>query len=182
VLYRLTDNDYGMRGPDEKQWYLVYTKPRQEKVAQSNLVRQGYETYLPLIRQSRRRLSKRVTVTSSMFPRYLFIFLDKRIDNWGPIRSTLGVVSLVRFGQTPAKVPRELVRLLRSREDIEGIQVVPLDEYRPGSRIRITDGSLSGYEGLYLARSGRDRVTVLLDIMGKTARTRVDAAAIEPTH
>ncbi|WP_366943958.1 transcription termination/antitermination NusG family protein, partial [Ferrovum sp.] len=30
-------------------WYLLYTRPRQEKVAHQNLLQQGYESVLPLL-------------------------------------------------------------------------------------------------------------------------------------
>jgi transcriptional antiterminator RfaH len=164
-----------------KNWYLVYAKPRQETVAQENLRRQGYATYLPLIRQRRKRRGRHAHSIGPMFPRYLFIHLDSGgEDNWGPIRSTVGVASLVRFGREAALVPDALVAALRQREDEQGIQIVPDHEFRTGSRVRITDGSLAGYEGVLLARSGRDRVVLLLDILGKHTRAVVDTAAIEP--
>jgi transcriptional antiterminator RfaH len=171
----------GMR-EDVRRWYLVYAKPRQEPVAQENLVRQGFEIYLPLIRQPRKRSGKRVTIIAPMFPRYLFIHLDSHNDNWGPIRSTLGVASLVRFGQTPAQVPDDLITAIRSREDEHGIHVMPADEYKPGGRVRITEGSFMGYEGIFLAKTGHDRVLILLDILGRHTRASVDAAAIEPAR
>jgi transcriptional antiterminator RfaH len=163
-----------------RSWYLVYAKPRREMVAQANLARQGYEIYLPLIRQARKRQGRRVTVVGPMFPRYLFIHLDSQSDNWGPIRSTLGVASLVRFGQHAAQLPDDLVTALRRREDMQGVQVLPTKEFRPGSRVRISEGSLAGYEGVFLAKSGRDRVVLLLDILGKHTRAVVGAEAIEP--
>ncbi|MBI3569610.1 MAG: transcription/translation regulatory transformer protein RfaH [Gammaproteobacteria bacterium] len=166
--------------PAARVWYLVYCKPRQESVARENLTRQGYETYLPVMRDVRRRQGKRVTLIAPMFPRYLFIHLNRQTDNWAPIRSTLGVVSVVRFGRTAARVPDDLVILLRSREDLQGIQILPVEEYKPGSRVRITQGGFAGYEGIFQAASGRDRVTVLLDVLGRKARTTVDSASIEP--
>ena len=93
----------------QKSWYLVYTKPRQEALAQANLERQDYGVYLPKVRQMRRRRGKQEAVVEPLFPRYLFIHLDTQSDNWGPIRSTFGVASLVRFGSEPAQVPDELV-------------------------------------------------------------------------
>jgi transcriptional antiterminator RfaH len=169
-----------MSGHARKSWYLVYAKPRQEAVAQTNLERQGYETYFPRMRQVRRRAGRRVAVVGPMFPRYLFIHLDDRTDNWGPIRSTIGVVSIVRFGHQAARVPDSLISVLRANEGADGLQYVPEVELRPGSRVRVMEGSLSGFEGIYLAKSGRDRVIVLLDIMGKTARTALDSASVEP--
>jgi transcriptional antiterminator RfaH len=162
------------------RWYLVYCKPRQEQTARVNLGRQGYESYLPLVRQARKRQGRRITVVTPMFPRYLFIHLSDQTDNWGPIRSTLGVVSLVRFGMKPAQVPEDLIATLRKREDEDGIQILPLDNYRQGARIRITEGGFAGYEGIFLARSGTERVTVLLNLLGRQIRTRVDIGAIEP--
>lgn len=164
----------------EKHWYLVYTKPRQEQVARTNLLRQGYEIYLPLMRELRRRQGRRLPVVVPMFPRYLFVRLDTRTDNWAPIRSTLGVVSLVRFGHLPARAPEELIRLLRAREDAEGIQVLPPEYFRPGARVRVTAGGLAGYEGVFLARTGRERVVILLELLGRHTRATVSVRDLEP--
>lgn len=169
-----------MRSQTTKGWYLVYAKVRQERVAQENLLRQGYETYLPLMRQVRRRGGRRIAGIGPMFPRYLFIHLDNQSDNWSPIRSTLGVVSLVRFGREAAQVPDGLIGALRQREDEQGLQMFPGDEYQPGSRVRITEGSFAGYEGVFLAKSSRDRVVLLLDILGKYTRAVVGVDVIEP--
>lgn len=169
-----------MSPQSDKRWYLVYAKPRQEGVAQTNLLRQGYNSYLPLVRQPRRRRGRRVTVIGPMFPRYLFVQLDRRTDNWAPIRSTLGVVSIVRFGQLPAAVPDDLIALMKAREDEKGVQVLPADDYKRGARVRITAGGLAGYEAVFVTRTSRDRVVVLLEILGKYTRTSVDAAALEP--
>jgi len=162
-----------------KRWYLVYTKPRQESVAQQHLGRQGYEVYLPRVRQVRRRRGRRVATIEAMFPRYLFVWLDSNSDNWSPIRSTRGVVSIVRFGQEPGRVPDEFIGYLRGREDVQGLQTIPADEPKPGTRVRVTAGSFMGFEGVYQARSGRERVIVLLEIMGKVARTAIDRDSLE---
>jgi transcriptional antiterminator RfaH len=55
-----------------------------------------------------------------------------------------------------------------------------VEEYKPGSRVRITQGGFAGYEGIFQAATGRDRVTVLLDVLGRKARATVDSASIEP--
>lgn len=115
-----------------------------------------------------------------MFPRYLFILLDTVTDNWSPIRSTIGVSNIVRFGIDPARVPDELVHTIQQRDDPTGVQDVPLHEFRPGQPVRIEEGPLTGYEGIFLAASGRERVLVLLDIVGKATRTQIDASHLGP--
>lgn len=161
-----------------KSWYLVYTKPRQEEVAQTNLVRQGYGVYLPLVQESRKRQGRRTVMVEPLFPRYLFIHLDTHTDNWGPIRSTLGVASLVRFGQEPANLPDELIDFLKVREGDAGLHEWAELSYRAGDKVRVAEGAFHGYEGILLARNSRERVIVLLDILGRQIRTRVDVSQL----
>ena len=166
--------------PVVRKWYLVFCKPRQEAAARVNLERQGYDVYLPMVAQRRRRGGKCVEFIEPLFPRYLFIHLDAGTDDWRPIRSTIGVSALVQFGQQPARVPDDLIAALRAHESGQGVHEIPVEPLREGDRIRIVEGALSGFEGLFLARSGRDRVVVLLEIMGKPSRISLDPDTLEP--
>lgn len=162
-----------------RRWYLVFSRPRQERIAKRNLERQGYESYLPLIRRHRRREGRRIVVSEPMFPRYLFIHLDTETDNWSPIRSTIGVNTLVSFGLKPAVVPAHLVDALMCRDCADGIQRVPAADFKSGDRVRIGQGPLMGYEGIFLAKSSRERVTVLLKIVDTYRRVSADPTQLE---
>jgi transcriptional antiterminator RfaH len=169
----------GSRTSQDKHWYLVQTKPRQEHLAQENLERQGYSTYLPLIRNIRRRLGNRHYADEPFFPRYMFIRLNTLTDNWAPIRSTVGVVNLVRFGQWPTPVPDSLIQQIRERANPDtGLHEIER-QLNKGDKVRILDGPLVGFEGIFLASSGQDRVLVLLEIMGKQARLQVEIDTLE---
>ena len=161
-------------------WYLIYTKPQQERIALENLERQGYVAYLPWIRTRRRRQGRYVKLVEPMFPRYLFIHLSDETDNWGPIRSTIGVASLVRFGTQPARVPDGLVAALKAREDESGIQRLERPALQPGDRVRIVEGVMAGYEAIFEERTGKERVSLLLEIANTTARVQVSPHDIEP--
>ena len=163
-----------------KCWYLVYAKPRQENSAVENLQRQNFEVYFPQIRMWRTRRGKRQQVVEPLFPRYLFIHLDSHSDNWSPIRSTLGVSSLVRFGAEPARVPDELVDYLQSRQNAEGLHEWAQPKLIVGERARVVSGPLAGYEGILIAKSSRERVVILLDLVGGQVRAKLNPDQIEP--
>lgn len=163
-----------------RAWYLVYSKARQERKALENLTRQGYTVYMPRVRTRRRIGSRMRPVVEPMFPRYLLIHLSDESDDWGPIRSTLGVSNLVRFGGVPARVPDALVDGLRARDDADGIQELPEPVLEQGDRVHIVDGLMAGYEAIYCARSGSERVVVLLEIAQRSARITLRRDAIEP--
>ena len=165
----------------QKSWYLIYTKPRQEALAQANLERQGYGVYLPKVRLMRRRRGRQEAVVEPLFPRYLFIHLDTQNDNWGPIRSTFGVASLVCFGAKPAQVPDELVAHLKAQEGQEGLHEWAEPKMEIGDRVRVAEGPLKGYEGILLAKTGQERVMLLLEMLGKEVRTHLSPSKIEPS-
>ena len=160
-------------------WYLLFSKPVQERVAVENLERQGYTVYLPLIRTRKRKQTRYVQVVEAMFPRYLFVHLRDGTDDWGPIRSTIGVSNLVRFGNEPARVPDALIAALRSRDDAEGVQQLPTPEFKAGDRVRIAEGAMAGYEAIFQARTSGERVLLLLEAAGKLAKLEVREGAIE---
>ena len=161
------------------QWYAVYTKPRQEKVAQENLNRQGYHTYLPLVHLRRRRKGKVCDLVEPLFPRYLFINLREGEDNWGPIRSTLGAVSLVQFGHQAAVVPEALITYLKGEEGDDGVHQFPEPDPRKGDKVRVIDGPLGGYEAVFIEKSTKKRVLLLLKLLGKESRVNVKLSDIE---
>jgi transcriptional antiterminator RfaH len=163
-----------------KCWYLVYSKPRQEKAAVENLLRQNYQVYFPQIRIWRTRRRNRQLVVEPLFPRYLFIHLDSQSDNWAPIRSTLGVTSLVRFGAEPARVPDELIAYLQSRQNAEGLHEWAQPTIAIGGRARVVSGPLAGYEGILIAKSSRERVIILMDLVGGQVRIKLNPDQIEP--
>ena len=161
-----------------RSWYLVHSKPRQEHTAKDHLERQGYSVYLPLARPRLVRKQRRISAMTPLFPRYLFIHLDNTSDNWSPIRSTRGVSTIVRFGYQPAQVPDALIQLLKSRENTDGFYDLPDADFRVGDGVRIDDGPMQGYEGIFLATSGEDRVLVLLNIMGREVKVKMDSHLI----
>jgi transcriptional antiterminator RfaH len=169
-------------GETGKSWFLIYAKSRQEEVARDNLARQDYCVYLPLAQMHRIKSGRRVAVIQPLFPRYLFIQLDTSSDNWAPIRSTKGVSSLVRFGVEPGRIPDQLIQLLQQSESESGLHDWVEPEFAAGQAVCVMDGSMRGYEGIFIAKSGKERVLVLLDILGRQVRTQLALGQIEPVN
>jgi transcriptional antiterminator RfaH len=165
--------------PSTLAWYLIHTKPRQEALALTNLSRQGFECYMPMLRLQKIRQRKTALVAEPMFPRYLFIRLDTSGSgqSWSPIRSTLGVNQLVRFGGQPAKVDGQLIDLIRSRE--QGTQAQAL--FSAGDNVTVADGPFAGLEAIYQNTDAESRSMILLNILSKPVAMRIDSASLRKT-
>jgi transcriptional antiterminator RfaH len=166
-----------------QHWYLIHTKPSGESMAESNLERQNYELYLPRIVQPVRRRGRWQEQIVPLFPRYLFLRLEEGRQSLAPVRSTLGVANVVRFGCNHAIVPDNVIRDLRKRADSEtGFHRLNDMEFASGQFVRVAAGPFSGLEGIFQRRVGADRVTVLLSILGQVAPVRVPFDFLLPSR
>ncbi len=90
------------------KWYLIKTKPRQEKKAKQNLENQGYSAFCPMV-----KINNQLVV---LFPGYLFVQLNEKTQNWLPINSTKGVSHFVKFGLNFAKVPNRVIEFIKTNQ------------------------------------------------------------------
>ena len=157
-----------------ERWFAVTCKPRQEAVAEENLLRQGFHVYLPRIRIRQRRRRQWIDAVEVLFPRYIFIRIDPLRRSTATIRSTRGVVGLVRFGGQPAVVPDTVMEALRQREDAaSGLHEDKRPLFSAGEAIKLVDGPLAGMEGVFTEQDGDKRVIVLLELLGKANKVTV---------
>lgn len=155
-------------------WYAVQTHARAEDKAAFHLRRQGYTVYLPKHLKRRKHARRIDWVPAPMFPRYLFVAVDPRATRWWSIQSTVGVSQLVCFGKTPATVPAEIIDEIKAHQDEHGLVRMHAGcGFRRGDKVRIIDGPLTDLEGLFDGSSDENRVTVLLELMGRQVKVRV---------
>ena len=152
-------------------WYLIYTKPQQEKVALDNLTRQNYQCYLPLINKEKILCGKKILSKEPMFPRYLFVRLSHDgQQNWSPIRSTIGVSHLVNFGGLAASVDDETMDNLRQKIDKAMVAKV----FSEGDKVEILQGTFKGMEAIFNTYKGEERAMLFLNFMTKNLTAKFD--------
>jgi transcriptional antiterminator RfaH len=162
------------------RWYLIHTKPAREVLAEVNLRRQGYQVYYPCLLRPSRIRGRWVDRVASLFPRYLFLRLAVGHQAMGPVRSTVGVANIVRFGYDYAVVPDTIVENLRSRADsATGLhRLQGRLPFEPGSNVRIVAGVFEGLEGVFQRESGDERVMLLLGLLGRDTLVQLPAAFV----
>ena len=168
-----------MTGSEDWRWYVVQTQPHAEAKAAAHLARQGFATYLPQYLKRRRHARRTETVPAPLFPRYMFVAVDMAIQRWRAIQSTVGVSHLVCQGDNPAAIAASIIDALKAREDDRGfVRLERRPRFAPGDRIRILDGVFSACLGLFEGMADRERIAILLDLLGRKVRVTLDADAV----
>ena len=155
-------------------WHLVHTKPRGEARSLENLERQGFEVFLPMITLQKVRRGKLTSVTEPMFSRYLFIRTTTMVQDLSLVRSTLGVIQLVRFGTVPAKVPNDWVESMRLQPAVHE------KLFNAGDKLLIGNGMLKGLDAIYVQPDGETRAMVLINLLSKPHVVSYETANLLP--
>lgn len=165
-----------MTGSENLRWYVVQTQVNCEAKAAQNLLRQGYQVYLPRYLKRRRHARKVDFSAKPLFPRYMFVAIDMAAQRWRSIQSTFGVSRLVTNGDEPATVPGGIVEALKCREDEKGfIRMDRRPAFAPGDKVRILAGAFMDNAGLFAGTADQDRVSILLEMLGRKVRILLDA-------
>ena len=142
-----------------KNWYLIKTKPRQEKKAKQNLENQGYVAFCPIA-----KINNKLVV---LFPGYLFVQLNEKTQNFSPIYSTKGVSYFVKFGLNFAKVPTSVIELIKTNQHITAEKLKDLNKFKPGDKVQISDGVFNNFVAIFKSYKSDERVILLMDLLGQ---------------
>ena len=156
------------------RWYVVHTKPRGEETALFHLRRQDFDAYLPRHLKKRTHARRTDWVPCPLFPNYMFVAIDTDKARWRSIRGTIGVNGLVCSGDHPSPVPEGIVEAIRAQENENGFVDLRRDEvFKKGERVEIANGPFAEARGIFECDDSKDRVIVLLSLLGREVRTRV---------
>jgi len=153
-----------------KKWYLIKTKPKQEKIAIINLQNQDYHIYCPLTIINNK--------TVFLFPGYLFIQLDEKVQDWSPIKSTKGVLNFVRFGLNFAYISNNLIDFIKANENITIKKIKHLKNFHPGDNVEITEGVFKNYVAKFKSFQSDERVILLLNLMGQQQKIYIERKSL----
>lgn len=161
-----------------KQWYLIYTKPRQELIAVVNLQNQAYTAFAPQLSVKKRTNQGWKQVNEPLFPNYVFIQLDDVTDDWKPIRSTRGVSGFVRFGSgVPVPIRDELMQPLFAL-DLSQVSQHLSPQPKVGDRVSVPIGE-TWVNAIVTAENAKGRVEVLLNLLGQEQSLWVDSHQVK---
>jgi transcription antitermination factor NusG len=163
---------------ESPQWYGYRVRSRHEKLVSRSLRTKAYEEFLPLTRCRRGWVDRVKVVEIPLFPGYIFCRSNER--EIGRIRSTVGIIDVVRAGSSPVPVRTEEIESLRQavRHELP-MESYPTPDELSGRCVRITSGPLSGMSGVLTDVRGRQRLVLSVDLLRRSVLVELPAACVE---
>ena len=160
--------------PSQRQWWVFYTKARQEKAVARELVAHQVPFYLPLVKKNTYRRRK-VSSFAPLFPGYVFV--------WGSEEERVRVLKTNRISRIlHVGDQQQLVHDLGQLRQLISSDAPLTVESRleTGDRVRVRHGGLMGVEGVVLRRRGETRLLVSIDFLQQGASVEIDDFLLEP--
>ncbi len=151
----------------EKQWFVVYTKPRWEKRVSAALVAKGIKQYCPLNKVTKKWSDRRKVVLEPLFKGYVFVCPEgtPKIS----FKQINGILNFVTWQGKPAVVRESEIiiikKFLNEFTDVEVTDcIATVDEM-----VVIKSGLLMNYNG------------VIVEIIGNKARVKIETMGLSLT-
>jgi transcriptional antiterminator RfaH len=143
-------------------WYVLYTKPRNEKKVADGLHRLGMTAYCPLHTQIKQWSDRKKKVSEPLFRSYVFVQLpeERRQD----VFQVPGVVRYLFWLGKPAIVRNEEIAVLQRGLSVLSVQVA-VTPLQPGQKITLTEGPFKGQTGT-IQRLDKTRIQLALESLG----------------
>ena len=139
----------------------------------------GVEVFCPKIRFKRARSTGVAWVQEAMFPGYIFArFVYPEL--YRRVAATSGVAKTLSFGGRPSILEESIIADLRLHvADGEVVEIA--SDIKEGEEVRVVEGPFLGVRALVTRiLPARDRVAILLSLLGQEREVEVSAAVLLP--
>ena len=155
----------------EKHWLAVYTKPRHEKTADSELMKKGIECYLPLVKRRRFWKDRKKWVWMPLFRSYLFAHIP--LNETLYVLQTYGVHHIIRIGGEIVPIRESIIEGIRQLIE-GGFNPEPTDYFVVGDEVEIIHGPLKGMTGQISRTKRQDYFILKIDAIQHAIQCQIE--------
>jgi transcription antitermination factor NusG len=161
----------------DNQWWLIHTKPRQEKKLADEMLRSQIAHYLPVTYCKAISRGRDRYAWLPLFPGYMFL----QCNSEGRLAAlkTNRVVAI-----QPVADPLLLRRQLATLADLieNGVPLRVEERLEPGREVEVKSGTLKGKRGVVIRRGGKTRLFIAIAelIGGVSLELEIEHHRIEP--
>ena len=152
-------------------WYLVQFKPNRHQIAQKNLKRQSFKTFLPIEKKIQFKYGKKKIINTPLFLNYMFVEIPYE-EKRHTVSSTYGVSRIISINGAKKPIPTNLVIELTKRCDKNGI-LMPPKELKQGDKIRVINSPFTEFITTIDQIDAQKRIWILMDIMGRRTKVKL---------
>ena len=161
------------------EWYALYTHSHCEQLVHDQLRGKGFSVFLPKLDVWSQRSGKRYLARIPMFPSYLFLHHVMEKMSYIEICKARGLVRILGerwdcLGIIPNHEIEAIQTVLHGR-----LPVLPHPYLQEGQRVRITQGPLTGTEGIFIqSKPNKGLIVLSVDLLQRSVAVEIDCSVV----
>jgi transcription antitermination factor NusG len=159
-----------------KDWLVMRTQSRQERIVEHNLAERNITHYLPTKRETRQWKDRKKSLELPLFPGYIFV--QPEAGHFPYLKYIRGSCGLVVFNNRPASLQESEVDRIR-RVAGSGLSLEIHPNLQTGERVVIASGPLMGLEGELIRIKNRNRLVINAYILGQSVSLEIGIDEVE---
>jgi len=161
-----------------KKWFVIHTKPRNEKKVLEQVLSKEVEAYLPLVETIRFWSDRKKKLQVPLFPGYVFVHVSES-ERIKAIKDTYGAMKYVMFQKRCAEITEEEISYIRI--SLKAPERIHIEESRimVGDLVEITYGIFKGLKGFITQIRGNYKLTVSIIELNTTFSVQLSNAEVK---
>ena len=161
-----------------KKWFVIHTKPRNERKVLEQVVGKEIEAYLPMIETIRFWSDRRKKVQVPLFPGYVFVH-GNETERINAISNTYGAIKYVMFQKRHAVIKdEEISNIMISLKAPDRVRIEDT-HIMVGDLVEITYGLFKGLKGFITQIRGNYKLTVNIVELNTTFSVHLSNAEVK---
>jgi transcription antitermination factor NusG len=148
-------------------WYVVYTRPKQERKVAKYLEQKKIHHYLPTISKVSHWHDRKKLITTPLFPSYIFVMLKQMKEYYDVMNENSGFLYYVKSGGTNARVDEKIIEGIRLILDNTVNVECSTDYIQPGRDIVIRYGPFKGLNCQVIEHNNQQKVLVTVHLLNR---------------
>ena len=148
----------------KKKWLIALYKINEIKRVEINLSNQAFEYFLPKITTKQNNSKPK---EEALFPGYIFV--NTGSENYSALKYTIGIKSIIKFGENISYLTDEEIEKIRNIENSSKLKPIS-SEVRIGQEAIVAKGSFKGMIVKISSLPSNERVGVFLYFLGSKRR------------
>lgn len=162
---------------DDKNWFVIHTKPKNEKKVFEQIINKEIEAFLPLIQTVRYWSDRKKKLMVPLFPGYVFVNTDEE-DRRRAISNTFGAMRYVMYQKRPAVISdSEIKNIKLSLQTPEKIKIEE-KQIIEGDLVEITGGIFRGLTGYIKEIRGHYKLIVNIMELNSTFSVQLSSSEV----
>ena len=142
-------------------WYVFYVKSKHERKVELLLNRDGYITYLPIIKVVKQWTHRKKTVEEVLFKSYIFVQIER--NQIFDVLQTQSVIKNIKFEGEPAILKQKHIDFIKYLIQNDRRFQLNNETIKIGEIVKLKTGSFKGQRGVIKEIRGKKRALIALE-------------------